>query len=255
MTRLSRPYQVALVAIGLLAVVWLLALRGHSSKGETNPPTPVPQPAAQSSHPASSSPYTGSAPGVAGLTRAIEKARGAVAQSEANARQLAQKSARASSSSASDPTASTQAQTRSGSAAQAASPGASSALADANTPSAAPSASVAQARAAAAPAGQRAVEGELQHGHTVAILFWDPHATLDRVVHGELQAASGALHGQLTVHLARAREVGAFGSFTRAVRVYGTPTILIVTRHGKTTSVTGLTDAFSLEQTLAEAKR
>ena len=49
MAQLSRPYQVALGAIGLLAAVWFIALRGHSgaSGGAGATPTPsahTPQP-------------------------------------------------------------------------------------------------------------------------------------------------------------------------------------------------------------------
>jgi hypothetical protein len=54
---------------------------------------------------------------------------------------------------------------------------------------------------------------------------------------------------------AHATQVGEFGPFTRAVQVYGTPTILIVNRHGQTTSLSGLTDAYSLEQLITEFKK
>ena len=45
---------------------------------------------------------------------------------------------------------------------------------------------------------------------------------------------------------ASAKEVASFGSVTRGVQVYGTPTILIVNKHGQTTTLTGLQDAFSI---------
>jgi hypothetical protein len=263
MTRPSRPYLIALVAIGLLAAVWLIALRGHSGTSGSGASTSTPQPAAPATNSASSSPYTGSAPGVAGLTHAIEKARGAVALSEANAKQLQAKSAQASSP--------TSAGVQDDSAADAAAQGGTSVRASvlsttrsasvqghahtvtAHTVSVSRHGSAASARAVAAPATQRTVEAELEHGHVVAILFWNPHATVDQLVRGELQTVAGAMHGRLTVHVARASQVGAFGSFTRAVQVYGTPTILIVNRHGQTTSLTGLTDAYSLQQAIAEA--
>src|SRR5881392_2712045 len=100
MAQLSRPYQVALVAIVLLAAVWLLALRGHSSGGSESTSTPAPKPATSTGPGSPSTPYKGSAPGVAGLTRAIQKAHGAVAQSERHAKQLEEKPKQAASSGA-----------------------------------------------------------------------------------------------------------------------------------------------------------
>jgi hypothetical protein len=259
MTRLSRPYQVALVAIGLLAAVWLIALRGHSSTSGSGASTSAPKPAAPAANPTPSTPYAGSAPGVAGLTRAIEKARGAVAVSEANAKQLQEKSAQASNSastgapgdSAADSAAS--ASTRSSTRSTTVHLRTHTATVTTHTRSTSRHAVPPSARAGALPTAQRTVEAELERGRVVAILFWNPHATVDQVVRGELQAVAGALHGRLAVHVARASQVGAFGSFTRAVQVYATPTILIVNRHGQTTSLSGLTDAFSLQQAIAEA--
>jgi hypothetical protein len=227
---------------------------------------------------------------VAGLTRAIEKARGAVAQSEANAKQLGEKSAQASSPSA----AGTPASAAPGSTqpASPSSPGASArpstskpathvgsaaparthstthtapthtapthtapthkhASTRANTRSGQPLAT----RSGSTPAAQQTVEADLRHGKVVAILFWDPHGVVDQVAQKEIQAVGQALRGRLAVLAAKANQVGAFGSFTRAVQVYGTPTILIVNRRGRTTSLSGLTDRYSLEQAIGEATR
>ena len=52
-----------------------------------------------------------------------------------------------------------------------------------------------------------------------------------------------------------ASQVGSFGSFTKAVQVNGTPTIVIVNPHGHATTLTGLTDVFSIEQAIGEAKK
>jgi len=250
MTQLSRPYQVALAAIGLLAAVWFVALRGHSSTsggGGGAASTPTPQPAKPST------PYHGSAPGVAGLTRAIEKARGAVAQSEANAKQLQQKSAQAS-----GPSSSPTAPAGSASATRATPTPAprSSTRAHASPRSGTPS------RRASAPSKQARVEAELKQGRTVLVLFWDPKGTDDVAVRRELHALQ-ALDGKsglpqnrrLALHEAGPGEVGSFGSFTRAVQVYVTPTILIILPSGKTKTLTGLTDAYSVQQAISEARR
>ncbi len=257
MTQISRPFQIALVAIGLFAAVWFVALRGHSSSTGSSSSA---APASSASQASSSSPaaptspgsvYHGSAPGVAGLTRAIDKARGAVAQSQQNAHELQQKSAQASSNAPAHTSASgagvtvvkvTRTTTTTHAGAKAA--GAAGAA----------SASSASATRAAAPKMQATVETELKQGKLVTILFWNPKASVDVKVRKELSALGHEQDGKIAVHDALANQVGSFGSFTRTVQVYGTPTILIVNKQGQTTSLTGLTDVFSLKQALAEAK-
>jgi hypothetical protein len=263
MTRLSRPYQIALAAIGLFAAVWLIALRGHSgssspSSASSTPPAAQPAASAGGSS-AATTPYTGSAPGVAGLTRAIEKARGAVGVSEANAKQLAEKSAQASSATAS-PSAGASA---AGAAAAHASSNSTAApthtttrvTVHARTHRASTRAPAARSDLLAALSPERAVEADLQQGKVVAILFWNARAPVDQAVHAELAAAARSLHGHLAVISAGAKHVGDFGTFTRAVQVYATPTILFVNRRGQTSSLTGLTDVYALEQAIAEASR
>ncbi len=102
---------------------------------------------------------------------------------------------------------------------------------------------------------QAVVEGELKHGKVVAVLFWNPKGAVDATVRRELRAAGRAQHGKLAVHVARSNQVGSFGSFTHAVQVYSTPTILLINAKGETSSLTGLTDAFSIGQAIKEVKR
>jgi hypothetical protein len=251
MTQLSRPFQIALVAMGLFAAVWFLALRGHSSSTSSSgsPASASPAPAAGKSA-APSSVYHGSAPGVEGLTRAIAKAHGAVAESERNAQALQEKSgALASKSSATSRATLTR-------------PAVKAKPAGALTPSARPN---------TRPAGQLWVERELNQRHTVALLFLNPTGADDLRVRHELglliaaQRRSSVVKGRevgdesvvpeppgpeetLTMRVARAGQVASFGSFTRAVRVDQTPTVLLVNSRGQTTALPGLTDAFALEQ-------
>ena len=58
MAQISPPFRILLVAVALLGAVWFVALRPKPEAG-TDAPLPV-------------------APGVAGLTRATDKAQGAV---------------------------------------------------------------------------------------------------------------------------------------------------------------------------------
>jgi hypothetical protein len=246
MAQLSRPYQVALAAIGVLAAVWFVALRGHSGSGGGSS-VPAPQPAAPAPKAASPAPSSPSAPGVAGLTRAIEKARGTVKESERNAKQLQQKSAEASSpSSTGAPSASSTSRTRpspthKSSAPTRSSPGATTHSGGGHaTPS-----------HVGAPTRQVRVEGELKRGNTVVVLFWNPKGADDRAVRGQLRAPQSQRY---VLEEAGAKEVGSFGTFTRAVQVNQTPTILIILPNGKTTTMTGLVDAYAIAQAISDAR-
>ena len=60
---------------------------------------------------------------------------------------------------------------------------------------------------------------------------------------------------RVAVQEAPASQVASFGSITRTVRVTGTPTLLIINKHGRTTTLTGLTDAYSIDQAIDEARK
>jgi hypothetical protein len=284
MTQISRPFQIALVAVGVLMAVWFLALRGHSasspsaSSGAATAATSTP--GAQTPG-APSSIYHGSAPGVEGLTRAIAKAHGAVATSQQNAKQLEQKSAQASG----------------GSSAPAASPAASppqSAASPSHTGSVAGSAHKTAAttpvkpaartttggkaagpltRIHRTPARQALVERALKEGKIAVVLFWNKKGADDVAVQFELRVLEGLHHHAnspnlrheaqryglelqkpIAVFEARSNEVTSFGSITHGVQVYGTPTMMIINKRGQVKTVTGLTDAYAIEQTIDEAR-
>jgi hypothetical protein len=249
MTQISRPFQIALLALGLFVAVWFVALRGHSaSSGGSGSPSSAqagkggtPSPAAQAQSAAAPTPvYHGAAPGVEGLTRAIAKAHEAVAGSQQQAKQVEQESAQ------SGPSPATGAPASSAASAPGAAAGSETAKARTGAP---------RASAKRAPSMQATVEAELKRGKIVTILFWNPKSSVDRTVHGELKKAGTALGGKVAVHDALAAQVGSFGSITRAVQIDATPTILIVNHRGQTSTITGLTDAFAIEQAIDEARR
>ena len=266
MTQISRPIQITLAAAVLFLAVWFIALRGHSASTSSGSSSSAPPPAgsasqASSAHsvpgggtPASNGQvYHGSAPGVEGLSRAIKRAQGAVAQSQQNANQLQRKS-REASSGAQGQTQDSRAQ--SGQHAQART-GESQ---RSQPPQRQGQNSQAQQQqhgepASGVPAMQAVVESELAHGKTVAVLFWNPKGAVDATVRRELQAAGRARHGKLAIHVARSSEVGSFGSFTHTVQVYSTPTILLINPTGKTSSLAGLADLFSIEQAIKEVQK
>jgi hypothetical protein len=265
-TQISRPFQIVLAAFAVFVVVWFVALRHHSSGESSSAPQPAASTPAQSEAgggtPASKGGvYHGSAPGVEGLSRAIQKARGAVAQSEQHAQRLQRQSGGTQAQGAQKQQ-SQAGQTQGQQAQQRQSQGQTQSHQTQTQQSQAQSQSQKSQTAPAdtkskpgVPAMQATVEGELKHGKVVAVLFWNPKGAVDETVRGELRKAGGSMHGKLAVHVARSSEVGSFGSFTRTVQVYSTPTILLINAKGKTSSLTGLTDAFSIEQSIKEIKR
>lgn len=98
------------------------------------------------------------------------------------------------------------------------------------------------------------MEGDLRHGKTVMVLFWDPKSSVDDAVRSQVLSLGAKSNGKLAVHVALADQVGLFGPVTEVAQVYQTPTILIVGRHGLITTLTGLVDKFFLQQAVREAQ-
>jgi hypothetical protein len=324
MAQLSRPYQIALLALGALVLVWFAALHrpGAGSSSSSSPSvsssaggSSAGSSSGSSSAGGSSSVYHGSAPGVEGLSKDINKAHGAVATSEHNAQALQQKSAQASGEAAAGGKAGAGGAAGSaGSGAQG--PGVAHPASTANHAAAGSSAvrpgrsaqhaqpahthgshSGPTAGATAAftlhhltealhlkvvidlldpalkarvakgegvyihamtsylkPASQATVAAELKHGKTVLLLFLNPSAYDDDAVAIETVEVARKLGHSLSVHYARASQVNSFGSITREIQVYQTPTLLIVNHKKQVTTLTGLTNAYAIEQAIAEAR-
>jgi hypothetical protein len=101
---------------------------------------------------------------------------------------------------------------------------------------------------------QTTVAAELKQGKVVLLLFWNPHSTDDAAVERQVQAVAHKLGHGVAVHTALAKQVNSFGSVTRNIQVYQTPTLLIVDPKLQVTTLTGYTDAYSIEQAVAEAR-
>jgi len=273
MAHISRPFQIALLAVVLLAGVWLFALRSTPSTSSSNSNTPpsassAPAPSSSSNAQAQGSTpiYHGAAPGVEGLTRALAKAHEAVATSQQNEQQLEQKSAQASSATAGG-AAATAASGASASATGAAPITHSAAkptVATATKP--APVVTVTKTTITRHPSvkatpkhtsgvlpQQKLVEARLSAGNIVLLLFWNHKGADDVAVQRAVQSVA---HSQrkVVVQQAQPNEVAAFGSITRGVQVYGTPTLLIVGKNGHTIVITGLTDPYSIGQAVSEVR-
>jgi hypothetical protein len=281
MAQISRPFQIALAALALFIAVWFVALREHnssttggpgstgSSVASTSAPAsrPAPSGAAEARAAAAPTPiYHGSAPGLEGLSRAINHAHGAVAESQADAKSFENAepagasaasttaTGNASSASSAKPTATTTVTVKRSVSTAAGHTTVVHTTAVTHTPSATKPAPSATKPAAATPNMQAAVEHELMQGKTVLILFWNPRGYDDVAVHRELPAVQHKLGAKVAVHYASAGQVGAYGTITHAVQITQTPTLLVVNPHGQTTVLTGLTDAFSIEQSISESR-
>ncbi len=284
MDQISRPFQIALVAVCLFAGVWFFALRGHSSTtsssvSTTAATTSVPAASKTASSAAASATstaavtakakaeaksghiYHGPVPGLEGLTRDIARAHGAVAAIGAAP---STSSAPASSHSSSSATATTH------------DPAKTSAP-TASTPTVKSQPIKAKSGVGRSPARQVLVEDALHEGKIAVILFWNPKGVDDTIVNDELRLleavhhlikaqprtaqlrkalkASGLeLDKRFAAFVSTAGQVASYGSITRGVQVYGTPTVLIVNKSGTTRVLTGLQDALSIEQAIDEAR-
>ena len=265
MSQISRPFQIALLAVAVLGAAWLFVFQPHNSNTATSssssavvstpPASPLSATATDSKTTGSSAKiYHGSAPGVQGLTRAVAKAHEAVATSQQNAKALEQKSAQASgqtSTSASSSTPSSASATKAAATPAKSTPSTSKSTSTSTPKSHAPRATNTHSNI---PVGQRAVEAELAHGNVVVVLFWNPNGTDDKAVRRALGSLQAAHHGKIAINVASASQAATFGAITRGVQVYGTPTMLVVNKHGKAIVLTGLQDAFSIGQTIDEAR-
>src|SRR3984957_2845345 len=292
MAQLSRPYQIILGVVVVFGLIWAVALRSHSSNpSEPTASTPTPTNSA-SAH--GSSGGNGAAPGVEGLTKAIAKAHGAVAESQHNV-QVQAGHAQALTGEAQTSTTTTHT-TVAGKTTHSVTvthkPNATPSLAHrtvttvhktsapahgttttvTHTSTTTVHKAIPAHRVAAPtdkprvrvhstakhsstkPAQQVAVEHELAQGKTVMLFFWTPSSTVDQQNVAQAKTLVARSKGTLTLHLALANQVGEFGTITEVVHVYQTPTILIVNKHGVVSTLTGLTDVFALEQAVQEAQ-
>lgn len=266
MAQLSRPYQIGLLAVALLAAAWLLLFQGHhgstSGSGSTQPPATATHtaqahttaPKAHAEGTAGEATGHGSASSLGAFGHAIEKARGAATTSQHNTQELERKSAQASSASA--PASSTPASTPTTSApatpAKSAAPSTTASAPATKAPSTSTSSAKGTVRAAVA-VRQHAVEAQLAQGKTVLIFFWNPKGSDDRAVNSELGRLPHNL--RIAVDRANANAVTTFGTITRGVQVYGTPTLLVVNKKGQVTTLTGLQSSFTIAQTIRESKK
>jgi hypothetical protein len=282
MAQISRPFQIALVAVVLLAGVWFFALQGHSSGtggsgssptvASTSTPAPAATPAkaakgAATAHTAAgahaarsgsangvSGPthvYHGPAPGVEGLTRAIVRAHEAIATNEHKNGEIQNRSAQVageatSTAGSSSPAKSSTAPTSHASTAKP------SAAASKPSTSSAKSSSSSQSPSLA----QQTVEATVAAGGAAIVYFWNPRGSddlADAKSLFEVVRDAPKAHELVVAQYATAQQVAEYGSITRGVQVYSTPTMLVINKAGHAIVLTGLQDRFTIDQAVEEA--
>ncbi len=238
MAQLSRPFQIALVAVLLFAGVWLFALQGRSTStggagssavvSTTAPAAPVAhKPAGTTSKAASS--RTSS-------TRAATH-RLSTSATHSSVRHATQTA----------PSAPVKTATKAPTKTAVKAPAKTTTKAQAS-----PAHNATGAPSAAMIGGQHTVEADLAKGDVVVLLFWNPSGADDATVHQAVQSVKKL--NRVAVQEAGASQVASFGSVTRGVQVYATPTIFVIGAHRQAIVLTGVQDAFSLEQAIAEAR-
>lgn len=272
MTHVSRPFQLVLVIFGLFAIVWLVALRGHNSSspspGSSSSSSSASTPPAKSHDSASASKAGTSAPSHGAVhshtSVTVHGAHGTVhaSSSSTHTDHVTKPRTATTKHPASGSAHSGAAVAGAGAAAGAhgsdsakhAGTSAAGAGTSAAPASATHAANGAKTGAGGAPAMQVAVERELAQNKTVVILFWSPRGAEDVAVRQQVPIAARALGSNVAVHYALPHQVTEYGKITNTVQVNQTPTILIVNKRGQATALTGLTDAFAIEQAVGEAR-
>ena len=205
MSQISPPIRIVLIAVIGLMAAWMLFLRPKTE--------PVAAPA----------PAPATAPGVTGLTDAVDGAKAAGAAQEARDGKLQEATG----------------ETGTGAAA-ATKPGAKGAPA--------------AAESAAAKTLPKPVRKALAGNKILVLAFFNPKASDDRAVKRSLRDVN-RWNGEVAVRSAHISRVSRFGAVTRGVDVQQSPTIVIVDRNEKAERLVGFEDTLSIDQAVVDAMR
>jgi hypothetical protein len=254
--QVSRPMQIALVAVVLLAGMWFTVLKPKPDSGSDFKPTPTPAASSAASQPV--------APGVKGLATAVDKAKGASATSDAaNAGVQAAtggSAAAATSTLAPKPAAAKAAAPAANAKAKAKGTTRTSAgTAKAAKPAAgAKSGTKAATAKAAAPAADvdpsDRLLSYLDKGKVLVILFEgkgaDDRAARKAVHQTALRDAKHVVSAYIPVAV-----VAKYEAITSDVQVLTSPTVLVIGKDRKATALTGFFDAPVIRQAVGDARR
>jgi hypothetical protein len=210
--QVSRPMLAVLAAVVVLAGAWFTVLRPKSDDGASSSPTPAAQ-----------------APGVKGLSSAVQKAEDASAKSDAaNARIQA---------------------ATGGTASPAATTSKSAAAAKSATPASAANSDPKARIAAGDPSAP--LLAKVADGKTLVVLFWNKRGADDRAVRDAVRSLKNK---KIATAVAPIAEVGDYQAITTGVQVLTAPTVMVIGKDHKAKTVTGLTDAAELRQLVGDVR-
>jgi hypothetical protein len=243
--QVSRPMQIALVAVVLLAGMWFTVLK-PKPEGAVSAPAPA-TPAATPAADASAAP---AAPGTTGLANAVDKAKGAASTSDAaNAKVQA---ATGDSSAAAKPSADAAAKPAATKAKAKAKPTKSVAAArKPGTKAATKKAAAAQPAVAVDPSDR--LLAYLPKGKTLVILFYGKgadDAAARKAVHRTALKDQRMVSAYVPIS-----KVGAYEAITAGVDVLTSPTVMVIGTNHKATTLTGFIEAATVQQAVGDARR
>jgi hypothetical protein len=205
---------VVLAAVVVLAGAWFTVLRPKTDDGASSSPAPAAQ-----------------APGVKGLTKAVDKAKGAVSQSQAAATKVEKAAGNETASkTSSSPAAAKPASTPATAKANAAGPALKASAGDPSAP----------------------LLAKLGNGKTVVLLFWNAKGADDRAVRDAVR--SMGKDKKLTTAVVPISKVAEYQAITTGVQVLTAPTVLVIGKDGKAKTISGLTDAAELRQLVGDVR-
>ena len=236
MEQISLPYRIALGALLVIGALWFTVLR-PKPEAATPPPT---------------------APGVAGLARATQNAKNAVAASKSSAAESQAAANRVGQTRSATPTKATAGVAKSPAAAT--SPKATAAkpavthhrvVPRKTAPGAAtkPSPTLIQADGGKDPSAP--LLADLDRGRTLVLLFWNKKGSDDRAVRSAVKGVARH-HGKVVVKAIPASQVGDYEAITRGAQVLQSPTVLVIGKDKKAHPIIGFTYTGEIDQLVGD---
>lgn len=217
MEQLSLPYRIALGAILLFGVLYLFVLKG-SGDAQT-----------------AAAPPAATAPGVAGLGKAVDKSNGAAATQSASDAATRSAAAAASGETTSAP----------------ATPAPAGAVGPATADSALPPQAGKTADGGDDPSAP--ILADLKQGHTAVVLFAGTKASDDRSVRRAVKRVDRR-DGKVDVHTISIKRVADYEAITRGVDVLQSPTILVISKQRKARTIVGYTTTSEINQMVGDVR-
>jgi hypothetical protein len=243
--QLSLPYRIALVGILAVGVLYLLVLKPKDDAGTT-----AAVPAATATTTSTTAKPGTTAPGVKGLSTAVDKAKGAAAAQSGSddATQAATGGTAVAPSAAAKPGATAASTTTT--------PAVTPATGTSTTAKPAAKPAPAKPVKPAGPAGDpsRPILAELDRGHTAVVLFVGRTAKDDTAVRRAVKAIDRH-HGKVDVHVLPLSRVGRYEAITRGVTVRQSPTVLVISKQRAARTIVGFTTVAELDQLVSDVRR